>query len=91
MYGVHYTSVSFRAIRRAALLALGMRQMNWRWNIEMQIRAAAEHLRVCEIDLSTDRVAAPERAYRESHFGEPSTSTLAEFALSSVLTFRRAS
>jgi glycosyltransferase involved in cell wall biosynthesis len=49
-YGVPYTDMcAFRAIRRDALLALGMREMTYGWNIEMQMRAAAAKLRIREI------------------------------------------
>jgi hypothetical protein len=39
----------FRAIRRDRLLRLGMREMTYGWNLEMQMRAAAAGLRVLEI------------------------------------------
>jgi hypothetical protein len=40
---------AFRAIRREALLGLGMREATYGWNIEMQMRAAAAGLRILEI------------------------------------------
>ena len=40
---------AFRAIGRDALLALGMREMTFGWNVEMQARAARRGLRVLEI------------------------------------------
>ena len=41
LYGVRYTDMcAFRAIRRDTLLALGMREMTYGWNLEMQMRAA---------------------------------------------------
>ena len=47
--GVVYSDMSaFRAIRRGALLALGMREMTFGWNVEMQVRAARQGLRVLE-------------------------------------------
>jgi glycosyltransferase involved in cell wall biosynthesis len=50
VYGVAYTDMcAFRAIRRDALLALGMREMTYGWNIEMQMRAAQAGLRILEI------------------------------------------
>jgi glycosyltransferase involved in cell wall biosynthesis len=50
LYGVRYTDMcAFRAIRRDALLALGMREMTYGWNIEMQMRAARGGLRILEI------------------------------------------
>ena len=40
LYGVQYTDMcAFRAIRRDALLGLGMSEMTYGWNIEMQMRA----------------------------------------------------
>jgi glycosyltransferase involved in cell wall biosynthesis len=48
--GVAYSDMSaFRAIRRDALLALGMREMTFGWNVEMQVRAARQGLRVLEV------------------------------------------
>ena len=50
LYGVRYTDMcAFRAIRRDALFALGMREMTYGWNIEMQMRAARAGLRIREI------------------------------------------
>jgi glycosyltransferase involved in cell wall biosynthesis len=48
--GVRYTDMcAFRAIRRTALNQLGMREMTYGWNIEMQIKAAQYGLRILEI------------------------------------------
>jgi glycosyltransferase involved in cell wall biosynthesis len=50
LYGVSYTDMcAFRAIRRKTLLGLGMREMTYGWNLEMQMRAAKARLRVLEI------------------------------------------
>src|SRR5712672_2378674 len=50
LYGVRYTDMcAFRAIRRERLLALGMRELTYGWNIEMQMRAAKAGLRILEI------------------------------------------
>src|SRR5262245_21245951 len=50
LYGVRYTDMcALRAIRRAALLDLGMRELTYGWNIEMQMRAARAGLRILEI------------------------------------------
>jgi glycosyltransferase involved in cell wall biosynthesis len=50
LYGVRYTDMcAFRAIRRDLLLQLGMRELTYGWNIEMQMRAARSGLRVLEI------------------------------------------
>lgn len=49
-HGVRYTDMcAFRAIRRSSLMALGMREMTYGWNIEMQMRAAAAQLRILEL------------------------------------------
>jgi glycosyltransferase involved in cell wall biosynthesis len=50
LYGVRYTDMcALRAIRRDTLLALGMREMTYGWNLEMQMRAARAGLRVREL------------------------------------------
>jgi glycosyltransferase involved in cell wall biosynthesis len=50
LYGVRYTDMcAFRAIRRDALLKLGMRELTYGWNLEMQMRAARARLCVLEI------------------------------------------
>jgi glycosyltransferase involved in cell wall biosynthesis len=50
LYGVHYTDMCpFRAIRRAALERLGMREETHGWNLEMQMRAARAGLRILEV------------------------------------------
>jgi glycosyltransferase involved in cell wall biosynthesis len=51
-YGHHYTDLGpFRAIRRDVLERLSMRDRNYGWTIEMQIRALEEGLRVMEIPI----------------------------------------
>ena len=48
--GVHYTDMAaFRAIRRSSLDALRMQERTFGWNLEMQIRAIQEGLRVAEV------------------------------------------
>jgi glycosyltransferase involved in cell wall biosynthesis len=50
--GVYYTDMcAFRAIRRDALERLDMREMTYGWNIEMQIKAARQGLRILETPL----------------------------------------
>ena len=50
LYGVRYTDMcAFRAIRRDTLLALGMRELTYGWNLEMQMRVARAGLRVLEL------------------------------------------
>ena len=50
LYGVRYTDMcAFRAIRRDTLLTLGMRELTYGWNLEMQMRVARAGLRVLEV------------------------------------------
>jgi glycosyltransferase involved in cell wall biosynthesis len=50
LYRVRYTDMcAYRAIRRDCLIRLGMREMTYGWNIEMQMRAARGGLRILEI------------------------------------------
>ena len=50
LYGVKYTDMCpFRAIRRDILARLGMEEMTYGWNLEMQMKAARAKLRVLEI------------------------------------------
>jgi glycosyltransferase involved in cell wall biosynthesis len=50
LFGARYTDLGpFRAIRRSALERLGMRDRNYGWTIEMQIRAHQYGLRVLEL------------------------------------------
>ena len=52
LYGVRYSDMcAFRAIDRRALAALQMLEMTYGWNIEMQMRAAQQKLRILEIPL----------------------------------------
>jgi glycosyltransferase involved in cell wall biosynthesis len=56
LYGVRYTDMgAFRAIRRTALLQLGMRELTYGWNLEMQMRTARAGLRILEIPVSYRR------------------------------------
>lgn len=49
-YGLRYTDLcTFRAIRRDTLLRLGMRELSYGWNLEMQMRVARAGLRVLEL------------------------------------------
>ena len=49
LYGYRYTDLGpFRAIRRSALDSLGMRDTNFGWTIEMQVKAVQRGLRVTE-------------------------------------------
>jgi glycosyltransferase involved in cell wall biosynthesis len=49
---------AFRALRATTLHALGMREMTYGWNLEMQMRAAARHLRILQIDMPYRRRVA---------------------------------
>ena len=58
LYGISYTDMCpFRAIRRDVLLRLGMREMTYGWNLEMQMRAARAGLRIMEIPVAHRRRA----------------------------------
>ena len=50
LYGVRYTDLGpFRAIRYDALLALGMKDRDFGWTVEMQVKAARRGLRHVEV------------------------------------------
>ncbi len=52
-YGVRYTDMGpFRAISRTALEGLQMSEMTYGWNLEMQMKAARNGLRILEIPVS---------------------------------------
>jgi glycosyltransferase involved in cell wall biosynthesis len=56
LYGVRYTDMcAYRAIRRDTLLALGMCELTYGWNLEMQMRVARAGLRVLEVPVSYRR------------------------------------
>jgi glycosyltransferase involved in cell wall biosynthesis len=56
VYGVQYTDMcAFRAIRVDALAGLGMREMTYGWNLEMQMRAARAGLRILELPVPNGR------------------------------------
>ena len=53
LYGVRYSDMCpFRAIRRAALERLGMKEPTYGWNLEMQMRAARARLRILEVPVN---------------------------------------
>jgi hypothetical protein len=53
LFGARYTDLGpFRVIRRAALEKLQMRDTNFGWTIEMQIKARRSGLRVLEIPVN---------------------------------------
>jgi glycosyltransferase involved in cell wall biosynthesis len=56
LYGVRFTDMCpFRAIRRDALMRLGMREATYGWNLEMQMRAARSGLRILELPVAHRR------------------------------------
>jgi glycosyltransferase involved in cell wall biosynthesis len=56
MYGVRYTDMGpFRAIARSSLERLRMQERTYGWNLEMQMRAVQEKLRVLEVPTSCRR------------------------------------
>jgi len=56
LYGVGFTDMcAFRAIRREALEGLGMRELTYGWNLEMQMRAARTGLRILELPVAHRR------------------------------------
>ncbi len=61
LYGVRYTDMCpFRAIRRSALEKLGMWEETYGWNLEMQMKAARNGLRILEIPVNHRRRAGGE-------------------------------
>ncbi len=53
LYGVKYTDMGpFRAIRRDSFAKLGMKEMTYGWNLEMQMRAARAQLRILEVPVN---------------------------------------
>jgi glycosyltransferase involved in cell wall biosynthesis len=70
LYGFRYTDMcAFRAIRRDALLALGMREMTYGWNLEMQMKSARRGLRIVEIPVPYSRRAAGRSKVAGSFYG----------------------
>lgn len=53
IYGYRYTDLGpYRAIRLDALNRLGMRDPNYGWTVEMQIKALKHELRICEVPVN---------------------------------------
>jgi glycosyltransferase involved in cell wall biosynthesis len=58
LYGTSYSDMGpLRAIRRDALFALGMRELTYGWNLEMQMRAARAGLNIVEVPVAHRRRA----------------------------------
>ena len=56
-YGVRFTDMSpFRAIRVETLRSLGMSEMTYGWNLEMQMRVAHAGLRIIEVPVDHRRL-----------------------------------
>jgi glycosyltransferase involved in cell wall biosynthesis len=56
LYGVRYSDMcAFRAIRAEVLESLGMREMTYGWNLEMQMRAARSGFKILEIPVQCRR------------------------------------
>jgi glycosyltransferase involved in cell wall biosynthesis len=56
LYGFQYTDLGpFRAVRGAALERLGLRDRDYGWTVEMQVRALQEGLRVVEVPVAYRR------------------------------------
>src|SRR6266404_2526663 len=93
LYGVRYTDMcALRAIRRDALLQLGMRELSYGWNIEMQMRAAQAGLRILEIPVDYRRRRGGNSKVAGSLIGtiRAGTRIVATFArVSSETTLRR--
>jgi len=52
LYGMRYSDMcAYRAIRRDCLARLDMREMSYGWNIEMQMKAARQRLRILELPM----------------------------------------
>ncbi|HSB17993.1 MAG TPA: glycosyltransferase family 2 protein [Bryobacteraceae bacterium] len=61
LFGYRYADLGpFRAIRLESLRALGMRDRNYGWTVEMQIKALQQGLRVLEVPVSYRRRLAGE-------------------------------
>jgi glycosyltransferase involved in cell wall biosynthesis len=84
LYRTRYTDMcAFRAIRRSDLLDLGMKEMTYGWNLEMQMRAAKAALRVLEIPVPYGaRVSGESKV--SGHFG-----TVVRVSLQLASTFLR--
>jgi glycosyltransferase involved in cell wall biosynthesis len=55
-YGFRYTDMgAFRVIRRSALEAMQMTEMTYGWNLEMQIKAVQNKLRILELPVAYRR------------------------------------
>ena len=52
-YGVSYTDLGpFRAIKYSSLVALGMKDKTYGWTVEMQVKAAKQNMKTCEVPVN---------------------------------------
>ncbi len=52
-YGVKYTDLGpFRAIKYNSLVALGMKDKTYGWTVEMQVKAAKQKMKTCEVPVN---------------------------------------
>jgi glycosyltransferase involved in cell wall biosynthesis len=52
LYGIRYTDLGpFRAIKYSSLLELDMKDKNYGWTVEMQIKAAKKNLKIMEVPI----------------------------------------
>tara|TARA_B100000809_G_scaffold255101_1_gene293181 strand:+ start:446 stop:1141 length:696 start_codon:yes stop_codon:yes gene_type:complete len=52
-YGVTYTDLGpFRAIKYNSLVALGMKDKTYGWTVEMQVKAAKQKMKTCEVPVN---------------------------------------
>jgi glycosyltransferase involved in cell wall biosynthesis len=59
LYGLSITDLGpYRAVRRSALLELGMQEMTFGWLTEMLVKAARQRLRIREVPVSFHKRAA---------------------------------
>ena len=53
LYKVEYTDLGpFRAIKYSSLIDLGMRDKTYGWTVEMQLKAAKQKMRTCEVPVN---------------------------------------
>jgi glycosyltransferase involved in cell wall biosynthesis len=56
VYGVRFSDMSpFRAMQKNKLLALGMTETTYGWNLEMQMRVASQKMRILEVPVDHRR------------------------------------
>jgi glycosyltransferase involved in cell wall biosynthesis len=82
LYGVPVTDLGpYRAITRALLSALDMREMTFGWPVEMMVKAARRHARIVEAPVSH----VPRRTGRSKVGGNVRGSMLAAYHITTVI------